>query len=99
MPGPPWPVFVTLLLAHGKFLKPKPFPLARGGPDDVDRRARGALRNLALFVVGWLAAFVFLPTSWVLLALAAWSLMVTPGIVTLHREFQSVPEGEPEQVG
>ena len=96
--APPWPLFVGLLLANGKFLGPKPFPLARGGPDTTRRDARRAMRNLALFVAGWIAAFALLPTLLVLAAFAAWALFVTPGVRELHRQFQSVPEGEPEPV-
>ncbi len=95
--GAPIAVFVlALLLANGKFLGPKPFPLARGGPDTTRRDARRALRNLALFVSGWIAAFALLPTLFVLAAFVTWALFVTPGVRELHRQFQSVPEGEPE---
>jgi hypothetical protein len=94
MNGIPWPVFVTILLANGWFLRPKGFALARGGPDDVGARARRALRRLLLFVAAWGAAFVWLPASLVLLALAAWTAIALPGIVQLHREFQVIPETE-----
>ena len=93
--APPWPLFVLLLLANGKFLRPQTFGLARRGPDDVGRRSAGALRNLALFVAGWSAAFVLLPALWVLGALALWVAWVTPGVREVHRQFQNVPDGEP----
>ena len=89
--APPWPLFVTLLLANGKFLRAKPFPLARGGPNDINRRSLGALRNLALFVAGWAAAFALLPTAPVLALLAGWAIYITPGVRELHRHFQNVP--------
>ena len=94
--APPWPLFVGMLLANGKFLRPKGFGLSRRGPNDVREQGRRAVRNLILFVAGWVTAFVFLPTTWVGVALAAWAACVTPGIIEVHREFQSVPEGEPE---
>ncbi len=92
----PWPFFVLLLLANGKFRRPLGLGLDRSGPDDVERRAKRALLNLALFVGGWAAAFALLPAVWVLVAFAAWAALVTPSIVAMHRDFQSVPEGEPE---
>ncbi len=95
--APPWPVFVGMLLANGKFLRPKPVPLARGGPDTTRRDAGRAMRNLALFVAGWIAGFALLPTSWVVAAFVGWAISVTPGVRELHRQFQSVPEGEPER--
>lgn len=93
--APPWPVFVFLLLANGNFLRPKPFPLSRGGPDDVEQRSRRALAKAVLFLAGWSVAFATLPTTWVLAALGVWGIAVAPSIVRLHHEFQSVPKGEP----
>ena len=37
----------------------------------------------------------YLPTGWVLLALAAWGVIVWPGLRIIHREVQNVPAGEP----
>jgi hypothetical protein len=95
MRGTPWPLFVSLLLANGNFLRPKPFGLARGGPDDVNLRARRALRKLPLFVGAWIVALVLLPWWLVLAALVAWAAAITPSLFALHREFQNVPVGEP----
>lgn len=89
--APPWPVFVTLLLANGKFLRPEPFPLARGGPADINQRSLRAIRNLVLFLAGWVAAFALLPTALVLMLLAGWAIYVAPGLVEVHRHFQNVP--------
>jgi len=88
--GTPWPVFVVVLLANGNFWRPKGFGLNRRGPDDVAVRARRAVQKLALFVAAWTAAFVLLPAAWVALALLAWAALVAPGIVEIHRAFQSV---------
>lgn len=93
--APPWPIFTLVLLANGKFLRPKPFPLTRGGSDDVEAGARGAVRNLVIFLIAWAAAFTWLPTPFVVAAGVVWALAVTPGIIEMHRQFQSVPEGEP----
>ncbi len=90
MKGIPWPLFVLLLLANGNFWRPKGFALQRRGPDDVGARAKLALIKLALFVAGWITAFVFLPAGWVTLALLTYTAIAAPGIVELHRAFQSV---------
>ncbi len=92
MHAPSWPLFVTLLLANGNIIRPRGFGLERGAPFNAGRRERSALVKIVLFVASWIAAFTLLPGYWVLAALAAWGLAVTPGIVVMHREFQSVRE-------
>jgi len=77
--GIPWPLFVLLLLANGNFWRPKGFGLHRRGPDDVTPRALRAFAKLALFVAGWVA-----------LALLAYAAIAAPGILEMHRAFQSV---------
>lgn len=92
---PPWPLFVSLLLAHGWFIRPKVFPLGRA--DDPKSAAPIKMfPRLFGFVGLWLAAFAFLPTLWVSVALIAWGVFVWPGIADINREFQNVPEGEPD---
>jgi hypothetical protein len=95
MRTPPWPLFVFLLLANGNFLRPRPFPLSRGGPDDIGKRSKRAVAKALLFLVALGVALATLPTAWVLAALAAWGLAITPGVIRLHRHFQSLPDGEP----
>ncbi len=90
--GTPWPLFVLLLLANGNFWRPKGFALQRRGPDDALRRVQRAMAKLALFTAGWIAAFALLPAGWVALALLAYAVIAAPGIVAVHREFQSVDE-------
>ena len=90
--APPWPLFVIMLLAHGNFMRPRGFGLERGPPVDGRPRELSTVAKLALFVGGWIAAFALLPVPWVLAALAVWGLAVTPGIVVMRREFQSVRE-------
>jgi hypothetical protein len=90
------PTVVVVIVVSGARLRvfvwlvPKGFGLSRRGPDDVAVRARRAMQKLALFVTAWVAAFVFLPAGWVALALLAWAALVLPGIVEMHRAFQSV---------
>lgn len=93
--APPWPLFVFLLLANGNFLRPRPFPLSRGGPDDVGRRSRRAVAKALLLLVALGVALAALPSVWVLGALALWGAAITPSMIRLHRHFQSLPEGEP----
>ena len=90
MPGTPWLLFVLLLLANGNFFRPKGFALQRRGPDDVAARAKRAVLKLVLFIAAWIAAFALLPAGWVALALLAYAALAAPGILELHRAFQSV---------
>ena len=90
MKGIPWLLFVLLLLANGNFFRPKGLPLQRRGKDDSAARAKRAALKLALFISGWIAAFALFPTGWVALALVAYALAAAPGIIELHRAFQSV---------
>jgi len=90
MKGIPWPLFVLLLLANGNFWRPKGFALQRRGPDDVAARAKRAALKLALFAGAWAAAFALLPAGWVALALLGYAALAAPGIVAVHRIFQSV---------
>ena len=93
--APPWSLFVLMLLAHGWFLRPKPFPLGRPNEKPSAHPATIIPRILA-FVGAWIAAFALLPTSWVALALAAWGALVWPDVAEIHRAFQNVPQGEPD---
>ena len=92
----PWPLFVALLLAHGWFLRPKAFPLARPG-DAPSAKPQRMFRRMAVFAGAWVAAFALLPAVWVALGLAAWAAVALPGVVALHRQFQHIPNGEPER--
>ena len=92
-----WPYFVAMLLAHGWFLRPKAFPLGRAD-DKPSAKFQNMKRRIAIFVGAWIVAFALLPTSWVALALAAWAVLAVPGLVEIHRQFQHVPDGEPEPV-
>ena len=85
----PWPLFASLLVANGWFLRPRGFPHLERGPSPQQRVLRAGLRLLA-FVAAWLAAFVLLPKLGVAAALAAWIAWITPKVRFVNREFQHV---------
>jgi len=94
-PPVPWPLFVTLLLANGWFLRPVPFD-QRPGRDTVPQRQRNAMLRIPLFVAAWIAARLLLPMGVVALAFAAWVAKVVPGIRRVNQRFQNVgPDEEP----
>ena len=91
----PWLLFVTLLTANGWFVSPRGFD-QRGRSDSVAGRVRRAALRIPFFVAAWIAAFVFLPSIWVLAALGVWMAAISPRILFIHREFQNVgPEEVP----
>jgi hypothetical protein len=92
-----WPYFVTMLLAHGWFLRPKAFPLGRDD-DKPSTKFQNMKRRIAIFVGAWIAASALFPASWVALALAAWGVAALPGLIEIHRQFQHVPHGEPDPI-
>ena len=86
-----WPHFLLILLAHGWFIRPKAFPLGR--PEDEPSANSGKMmRRVAGFAAAWAAAFVLLPAKWVFLALAAWGLLLIPGLIEIYTQFQHEPE-------
>ena len=89
-----WPYFLTMLLAHGWFLRPKAFPLARPG-DKPSAHFPKMKRRVAVFAGAWVAAFALLPVGWVATGLAVWVAAALPGVAAIYRHFQHEPEGEP----
>jgi hypothetical protein len=87
--GIPWPLFASLLVANGWFVKPRGFPLQERGPSPRQRVVRAGLRALG-FAAAWVAAFAWLPTLPVAVALAAWVAWITPKVRFLNAEFQDV---------
>ena len=87
--GIPWPLFVSVLTAHGWFIRPLPFPHKPGGPS-IQRRFLGAAARIPFFIAAWVLAFVYLPTLWVGVALAAWAIWLTPHVRHLGDQFQNV---------
>ena len=59
------------------------------------KASKRASAKALLFLGALGVAFAALPTAWVLAALAIWGLAITPGMIRVHRHFQSVPDGEP----
>ena len=88
--GLPWPIFVSLLVANGWFVKAQPFPYIAGGPP-VQRRARRAILRIPLFVAAWAIAFASLPAWVVGAALVAWAAWITPSVRFIGRQFQNLP--------
>ena len=88
--GVPWPLFMSLLVANGWFIKPKTFPFSSEGPS-VEQRARRALMRIPFFIAAWVIAFTQLPSSWVGIALVAWAAWLTPHIRFINSQFQNEP--------
>lgn len=80
--GIPWPLFASLLIANGWFLDARGFKSAR-------HVAKAGLR-LLVFAAAWVAAFAWLPTLAVAVALAGWVAYITPKLRWVGREFQDV---------
>ena len=86
-----WLQFLLILTAHGWFIRPKAFPLLRdGGKDDVTPAM--AKRRAYWFVGAWLLALVIFPLAWVGLAFFAWLVVLIPGLIEIHRQFQNEPD-------
>ena len=86
-----WPHFLLILLAHGWFLRPRAFPLARD--TDPRRVSPGKMmRRVYAFIGLWLVALVLLPLPWVGIAALAWALAMVPGLLEIHRQFQNEPD-------
>ena len=91
--GIPWPLFVSVLVANGWFIAPRPFPFRVAGPSVKTRILRAILR-IPVFVAMWGIALVLLPPVWVGLAFVAWAAWLTPRIRFINEQFQNVPEEE-----
>ena len=89
----PWPLFVALLFANGWFLRPVPFGQRTKGPS-AQQRIRNAALRIPLFLAGWVAAALLLPSWLVALAFVAWLVKVVPGVREVNARFQNVAPGE-----
>ncbi len=85
-----WPLFVSVLIANGWFIRGKPFPFIEGGPTHIQRIRRAMLRLIG-FILLWIAAFVFLPALPVAIALGLWTAWIVPQIKHVHDHFQNIP--------
>jgi peroxiredoxin len=90
-PAAPWPLFVSLLIANGWFVRPKAFAQKKNGPTP-QQRIKIAMARLGVFVALWIAAFVTLPTLPVAAVLAAWIGWMIPKIRWLNLEFQNISD-------
>jgi fatty acid desaturase len=88
-----WGRFLLILFAHGWFVRPKAFPLGR--PDDTPSANTGKMmRRVYAFAAAWCVAILALPATWVVVAIVAWSLILIPGLVEIHQQFQNEPESD-----
>ncbi|MFT5441325.1 MAG: hypothetical protein ACI8W3_000366 [Myxococcota bacterium] len=88
--GLPWPLFMSLLVSNGWFIKPDTFGHRPGGPTPLTRIKRALIR-IPFFVAAWAIAFAYLPSLWVGLALVGWGAWLTPKIRYFNEQFQSIP--------
>lgn len=91
--GRPFPIFVTLLLANGWFIRPVPFLLTNSKLSPL-QRIRRAARRIPIFLAVWIAAFLILPTNWVANAAIAYGVWVSVIVVTVFRGLQHTSEPE-----
>ena len=89
--GRPWLVFISLLMANGWFIKPKPFLLTNSSTP-IAQRAKNARLRIPIFVAAWLLAAMMLPGTWVGLAAVAYGLWITPHIRLINQQFQNIEE-------
>jgi len=83
-----WFRFLVILLAHGWFIRPRAFPLAR--PGDPERVSPNKMMpRIYLFTLTWLAALALLPLHWVVIGFVSWIAILTPGLMEIHRQFQN----------
>ena len=86
-----WPKFLLILTAHGWFIRPKAFPLTKEG--DKKRVSPGKMMpRVWAFLAIWALAFAILPIQWSVAAMALWLLILTPGLIEIHRQFQNEPD-------
>ena len=82
-----WFKFMLMLTAHGWFIRPKAFPLGREG-DKHSTDPRKMLGRIYGFLALWLVLFLMLPLKWFGLAVLTWLVVLAPGLVEIHRQFQ-----------
>lgn len=82
-----WFRFMLILTAHGWFIRPKAFPLAREG-DKESASPASMMRRIYGFVALWLVLLLILPIKWFGIAVLAWLVVLTPGLIEIHRQFQ-----------
>ena len=83
--------FLLILTAHGWFIRPKAFPLGREG-DKRSASPASMMDRVYVFVARWLLLLLVLPLKWFGMALAMWLVVLTPGLIEIHRQFQHEPD-------
>ena len=78
---------MLMLTAHGWFIRPKAFPLAREG-DKESANPKQMMPRIIGFAVLWLFLLVVLPLEWFGAAVVSWLVILTPGLIEIHRQFQ-----------
>jgi hypothetical protein len=51
-----------------------------------------AIRRACFFFAAWIVALMLLPAQWVAVAALVWAIVVTPGVIEIHRQFQHEPD-------
>ena len=86
-----WFQFLLILTAHGWFLRPKAFPLLRDGTKDTVTPSQ-AMRRVWVFLGLWIASIAAFPVQYVACAFGLWLILLTPGMIEIHRQFQNEPD-------
>ncbi len=84
--GPPLLLFIALILANGWFVRVRAMAFEPGMRNAYGKVRRAMLR-LVVFVAAWVLAFVYLPTLPVVLALAAWGVIVVREVRWIRSRF------------
>lgn len=82
-----FPLFATLLMANGWFLRPVPFVYQGDGQNPMARIPK-MFRRLFVFLALWVLAFVLLPITWAGIALAVYLVIGARGIWSLYSTFE-----------
>jgi len=86
-----WSRFLLIMVAHGWFLRPKVFPLGRD--EDPERVSPAAMMPRVYgFLALWLVLLLLMPLIWVGVAAVLWLVLLTPGLIEIHRQFQNEPD-------
>ena len=86
-----WFKFLVILTAHGWFLRPRAFPLLRDG-DKAAVTPGMAMKRAYWFLGAWVIALLLLPVTWVLTAAVLYIVLLTPGLIEIHKQFQNEPD-------
>ena len=80
-------LFMLMATAHGWFIGPKVFPLAREG-DKPSADPAKMMPRIFGFLALWLVLLFLLPLKWFGIALSVWLAVLAPGLVKFYRQFQ-----------